>query len=66
MRTKKGDMVRLCFRCNVRPKGAWLSVEQYQVIKTHHPHTITVRSRNGVRHTVKSWVRCADMKEKTL
>jgi len=68
MRTKKGDMVRLCFH-GERPGSnsyAWpaeLSRLSYRVVEVHGANKIRVDDTDGDEFTIKSWVRCADMKK---
>ena len=70
MRTKKGDWVRLCFH-GERPGSnsyAWpaeLSRLSYQVVEVLGRDRVRVEDYDGDEYTVKSWVRCAEMKEKT-
>ena len=65
MRTKKGDWVRVCYDGfgsrgdMVRP---WLSKRKFRVTYVDD-HFIIAGSTVGGYRVLKSWVRCADMKE---
>ena len=67
MRTKKGDMVRVCydgFGSGFDRLGPWLGRKLFRVVRVMNQHRILVHSCTGFR-VLKSWVRCAEMKEKT-
>lgn len=64
MRTKIGDWVRVCWdQCPGADTPGWsarLSYGVYEVTEVISPKRIRVE---GLPCEVKSWVRCADMKE---
>ena len=63
MRTKKGDIVRVC--TNGKKSFNWqpgLSFGAFRVVKIQKDGRALITG-GGWRYVIKSWVRCADMKE---
>lgn len=62
MKTKVGDRVRVCY--TTRRSGSKLSKETYRVVSIIDPGCVVAYlPKQKALWLIRSWVRCADMRE---